>query len=201
MGNKPILFDPLQNAEPMFMKNHPDLSPVEAKKLLEEQRTRDIQSIKDALKAGKNVAFLEYGDPTIYGSWIYWLQDLKDYIEVIPGISAFNASNALINKHFGCNGSIILTVPKGLKSNEAMLKAIAENGDTLVIFIGLKEMKELMPVFEKYYSPSTPVNLVYRSGYSDSERLIKTTLSEVLNVEEGEKEKHLGMIYIGPCLK
>jgi precorrin-4 methylase len=201
MGNKPILFDPLQNAEPMFMKNHPDLSPVEAKKLLEEQRARDIQSIKYALKAGKNVAFLEYGDPTIYGSWIYWLQDLKDYIEVIPGISAFNASNALINKHFGCNGSIILTVPKGLKSNEAMLRAIAENGDTLVIFIGLKEMKELMPVFEKYYSPSTPVNLVYRAGYSDSERLVKTTLQEVSKVEEGEKEKHLGMIYIGPCLK
>jgi precorrin-4 methylase len=82
-----------------------------------------------------------------------------------------------------------------------MLKAVAENGDTLVIFIGLKEMKELMPVFEKYYPSSTPVNLVYRGGYSDSERLIKTTLSEVLKVEEGEKEKHLGMIYIGPCLK
>jgi precorrin-4 methylase len=58
-----------------------------------------------------------------------------------------------------------------------------------------------MPVFEKYYSPSTPVNLVYRAGYSDSERLVKTTLQEVSKVEEGEKEKHLGMIYIGPCLK
>jgi precorrin-4 methylase len=62
-------------------------------------------------------------------------------------------------------------------------------------------MKELMPVFEKYYSPSTPVNLVYRAGYSDSERLIRTTLREVSDVEEKEKEKHLGMIYIGPCLK
>ncbi len=201
MGNKPILFDPLLNTERMFRQKNPNLSPEESKRLLEEKRSGDIQKIRDALNNGKNVAFLEYGDPTIYGSWIYWLGEFQDAIEIVPGISAFNAANATIGKHIGCNGSIVLTVPKGLKSNEAMIKAVAENGDTLVIFIGLKEMKELMPVFEKYYSPSTPVNLVYRAGYSDSERLIKTTLSEVLSVEEGEKEKHLGMIYIGPCLK
>jgi precorrin-4 methylase len=201
MGNKPILFDPLLNTERMFRQKNPHLSPEESKRLLEEKRSGDIQKIRDALNNGKHVAFLEYGDPTIYGSWIYWLSEFQDAIEIVPGISAFNAANATIGKHIGCNGSIILTVPKGLKSNEAMLKAVAENGDTLVIFIGLKEMKDLMPLFEKYYPASTPVNLVYRAGYSDSERLIKTTLSEVLSVEEGEKEKHLGMIYIGPCLK
>jgi DMSO/TMAO reductase YedYZ molybdopterin-dependent catalytic subunit len=78
MGNKPVLFDPLSNTEPMFRKNHPELSGEEVKKALEEQRAKDIQTIKDSLKAGKNVALLDYGDPTIYGSWIYWLQDLKD---------------------------------------------------------------------------------------------------------------------------
>ena len=201
IGNKPILFDPLLNTERMFRQNNPNLSPEESKRLLEEKRSGDIQKIRDALNNSKNVAFLEYGDPTIYGSWIYWLSEFQDAIEIVPGISAFNAANATIGKHIGCNGSIILTVPQGLKSNEAMLKAVAENGDTLVIFIGLKEMKDLMPLFEKYYPDSTPVNLVYRAGYSDSERLIKTTLHEVLHVEEKEKEKHLGMIYIGPCLK
>jgi precorrin-4 methylase/DMSO/TMAO reductase YedYZ molybdopterin-dependent catalytic subunit len=201
MGSKPILFDPLLNTERMFREKNPNLSPEESKRLLEEKRSNDIQKIRDALSNGKNVAFLEYGDPTLYGSWIYWLKEFQDAIEIVPGISAFNAANATIGKHFGCNGSIVLTVPQGLKSNEAMLKAVAENGDTLVIFIGLKEMKDLMPLFEKYYPSSTPVNLVYRAGYSDSERLIKSTLSEVLSVEEGEKETHLGMIYIGPCLK
>jgi len=201
MGNKPILFDPLLNTERMFRQKNPNLSPEESKRLLEEKRSKDIQKIRDALSNGRNVALLDYGDPTIYGSWLYWLGEFRDAIEIVPGISAFNAANATIGKHFGCNGSIVLTVPKGLKSNEGMLKAVAENGDTLVIFIGLKEMKDLMPLFEKYYPPSTPVNLVYRAGYSDSERLIKTTLSGVLNVEEGEKEKHLGMIYIGACLK
>jgi len=169
--------------------------------LLEEQRARDIQKIRDALREGKNVAFLEYGDPTIFGSWIYWLQEFQENIEIIPGISAFNAANALIEKHIGCNGSIILSVPRGLQSNEPMLKAIAENGDTLAIFIGLKEMENLMPLFKKYYPGTTQVNVVYRAGYSGSRRLIRTTLNEVLGITEKENEKHLGMIYIGPCLK
>lgn len=82
-----------------------------------------------------------------------------------------------------------------------MLEAVAQNGDTLVIFIGLKEMKNLMPLFQKYYPETTPVKVVYRAGYSDSERLISTTLKDVMNITEKEEEQHLGMIYIGPCLK
>lgn len=200
MGNKPILFDPLRNTEFMFKKEHPGLSPQEGKKLLEAQRAKDIQSIKDALNAGKNVALLEYGDPTVYGGWMFWLDEFKDKTQVIPGISAFNAANAMMGKHIGCKGSIVITVPQGLQANEAMLKAVADNGDTLVIFIGMKELKTLRPLLQKYYANKTPVHLVYRAGYSDSEYIIKTSLQEVVEVAEKEKEQHLVLIYIGPCL-
>jgi precorrin-4 methylase len=201
MGNKPVLFETLKHIEHLFGKDHPTLSPEEKKKALEEQNRKDIQMIRDALKAGKTVAFLEYGDPTLYPSWMHWLGDLSKEAHYIPGISAFNASNAMIGKHLGCNGSIIITVPQGLKANEAMLKAVADNGDTLVIFIGLKELKNLKPLFQKYYASTTPVQLVYRAGYSDSGYIVKTTVADVAEVAEKEPEKHLGMIYIGPCLK
>jgi hypothetical protein len=42
---------------------------------------------------------------------------------------------------------------------------------------------------------------VYRAGYSDSGYIVKTTVAEVAEVAEKEPEKHLGMIYIGPCFK
>ena len=200
MGNKPVLFDPLRNTEAMFQKEHSGLSPKKSKRLLEAQRKKDIQSIRDALDAGKNVALLEYGDPTIFGGWMFWLDDFKDDIEVITGISAFNAANAMLEKHLGCNGSIVITAPRGLKDNEVMLKAIAENGDTLVIFVGLQELKNLKPLFQKYYPDTTPVQLVYRAGYSDSEYMITTSLAEVVETAAKEKERHLGLIYIGPCL-
>jgi hypothetical protein len=38
-------------------------------------------------------------------------------------------------------------------------------------------------------------------GYADTERLVKTTLEQALKVTFDEKEKFLGMIYIGPCLE
>jgi precorrin-4 methylase len=82
-----------------------------------------------------------------------------------------------------------------------MLKAVAESGDTLVIFIGMKELKNLKPLFLKYYAETTPVHIAYRAGYSDSEKLIKTTLAGAADVAEKEQEKFLGMIYIGPCLE
>jgi precorrin-4 methylase len=201
IGNKPVLFDPLRNTEFMFQKEHPGLSPKKSKKLLEEQRKKDVQSIRDALDAGKNVALLEYGDPTIYGAWMHWLQEFKDKTEVITGISAFNAANAMVKKDIGCEcgGSIIIATPQSLEANEAMLKAVADHGDTLVIFMGLKELKNLKPLLQKYYAQTTPVHLVYRAGYSDSEYMITTSLAEVVETAVKEKEQHLGLIYIGPC--
>lgn len=200
MGNKPVLFDPLLNTEPFFGKKHPELSEEELKRRLADRRAESMQMIREALKSGNNVALLEYGDPTIFGSWIYWLRDFMDNIEIVPGLSAFNVSNALIGKHYGCNGSIVLTAPRGIREHESVLKVAAENGDTLVLFIGLREMKSLMPLFEKYYRETTPVAVVYRAGYSDSERLVRTTLRDIMNITERDEEQHLGMIYIGPCL-
>jgi precorrin-2 methylase len=201
IGNKPVLFDPFKSKRHQAKQSSSHVDAKQDQASITEETKRDIQTIRDALQAGKTVAFLEYGDPTLYPSWMHWLGDLAKEAHYIPGISAFNASNAMIGKHLGCNGSIVITVPQGLKANEAMLKAVAENGDTLVIFIGLRELKNLKPLFQKYYASATPVHLVYRAGYSDSEYIVTTTIAEVTEAAEREKEQYLGMIYIGPCLK
>jgi precorrin-4 methylase len=200
MGNKPVLLDPFKGKDFILEKKLSHLSDEKTKEALEAQDAKDVQIIRDALKAGKTVAFLDYGDPTIYSGW-NWLGDLAKEAHIIPGISAFNASNAMIGKHIGCNGSIILTIPKGLQENEPLLKAVAENGDTIAIFTGLKELKNLKPFFQKYYKDTTPLYIVYRAGYSDSEKIVKTTIAEAADVAGKEQEKFLGMIYIGPCLE
>jgi precorrin-4 methylase len=64
----------------------------------------------------------------------------------------------------------------------------------------MRELKGLRPLLQKYYADRTPVHLVYRAGYSDSAYIIKTSLQEVVEVAEKEKEQHLVLIYIGPCL-
>lgn len=201
MGNKPVLFDPFKSKRHQAKQSPSHVDAKQDQESISEETKRDIQTIRDALQAGKTVAFLEYGDPTLYPSWMHWLGDLTKEAHYIPGISAFNASNAMIGRHIGCKGSIIITVPRGLQENEPLLKAVAENGDTVAIFVGLKELKNLKPLFQKYYANTTPVHLVYRAGYSDSEYIVKTTIAEAAEVAEKEQEQYLGMIYIGPCLK
>lgn len=202
MGNKPLLFDPLESMPNYYRKKNPKLTDREIKKHTGELRAKNIETLKDALRSGKSIGFLDYGDPTIYGSWTYWiLQNFREgEYAVIPGVSAFNAANAMIGKNVAVNGSVILTVPNGITNNEALVRAAAEKGETLAIFVGLSELKSLMPIFNRYYAPETPVRVVYKAGYKNGSRLVKTDLSKVLTIVESDDEKHLGMIYIGPAL-
>ena len=107
----------------------------------------------------------------------------------------------MIARNVAINGSVIITVPNGIRTNEALVKAAAEKGETLAIFVGLTEMKSLIPIFNRYYRGSTPVIVVYRAGYEKEGRLIKTDLSNVLGIIEEDREKHLGLIYIGEALR
>jgi precorrin-4 methylase len=203
MADKPVLFDPLMNMPNFYRKTNSKLTKDEIKKATDELREKNIGLLKKALREGKSIGFLDYGDPTIYGSWTYWLLanfSAGEY-RVIPGISAFNAANAMIAKNVAVNGSVVITVPNGIRTNEAMVKAVAEKGDTLAIFVGLSDMKSIMPIFNKYYKENTPVIVVYKAGYGKEGRLIKTDLSKVLGVVESDDERHLGLIYIGEALK
>jgi precorrin-4 methylase len=203
MGGKPILFDPLADNEPWFKKKkeNAELSDAEVKEKLEKQRALHLEQIRGALKEGKNVALLDWGDPTIFGGWEHWLEtQFQGWITVVPGISAFNAANAMMVKDVGCNGAVVLSSPNGLVGNDGMIGALATRGDTLAIFMGLRDLKTLVPLLAKYYPAATPVYVAYKAGYSKSERLVKTTLAEVVALAGREKEQHLGVIYIGACL-
>jgi len=201
IGDKPVLFNPLHSLEQIIHKPNPNLTQEEKEKLLKEQRAKEVQKVIAALNEGKTVAYLEYGDPGVFGSGRF----LKDYvsedkIEIVPGISAFNVSNALLKRDPTCKGSLVISAPRGLKSNEPLVKAIAENGETLVIFMGLKELSTLVPFLQKYYAGTTPISLVYNAGYTEKEKVVRSTLQEVLKATEKETEQWLGLIYIGPCL-
>jgi precorrin-4 methylase len=113
-------------------------------------------------------------------------------------VSAFNAANAMIGRNVAARGSVVITVPDGIRKNEAMLAAVAKNGDTIAIFVGLADLPELMPVLKKYYTDDTPVAIAYRAGYAASGKLVRTDIARVRDVVEKEGERFLGVIYIGP---
>jgi len=199
MGNKPILFDPFTSWEPVYKKAHPDLSNEEVKKRTTELRAAEIKSIWDTLKAGKSVAILEPGDPTIYGGWENWLfPEFAGHVEVVTGINSFSAANAMIGRNIASNKkSMVLTTPWALKENEGTLKAVAETGDIMAIFMGLKELKDLEPLLKKYYPATTVITIAYKAGISHEKHLVKTRLADLLSTVAKEGKEFLGLIYIG----
>lgn len=202
IGDKPVLFDPLMNARPYVKKLNPSISDAALDKIISDNRKAAIEAVRKALANEKSIAFLEYGDPTIYGSWSYWFRENfpSSTITVVPGISAFNAANAMIGKNVAARGSVILTVPDGIRKSEEMVQAVAKNGDTLAIFVGLREFQSLAPILEKYFDKKTPVAIAYKAGYAYGSSLVRTTLGEAAGVIAAQSEKHLGLIYIGSGL-
>ncbi len=201
LGDKPNLFDPLLLINHMFRKAHPDMEPAEVEKVCNAERIAGVAKIRAALDDGKNVAFLDWGDSLIYGSsrWIRAFFN-DDELETVPALSSFNVANAMIQRDIGAGGSIVITLPSGLKKNPQLLAALAKSGDTLAIFMGLKQFKELQVLFNEHYAADTPVVLVYSAGVAGNERLLHTTLQEAVGELQADPEKFLGLIYMGPRL-
>lgn len=229
LGDKPVMFDPLQLVQQMFRKDHPEMDPAEADRMCNAERAAAVARIRQALAEGKNVAFLDWGDPLIYGSsrWIRAFFDDSE-LETVPALSSFNVANAMIQRDIGGGGSIVITVPSGLKKNPQILEALAKRGDTLAIFMGLQEFQGLKEQFDRHYPADTPVNLVYSAGIAGSERLVRTNPSGCgrrtggrsgkiprpdlpraateravvrrVSLTGAERFSAVCLIYVGPCL-
>lgn len=198
LSGKQVLFDPFAFAD--RDRNTP-LSDAERDRLRQEEWRTNAGKIRKALDAGRDVAFIDWGDPLIFGS-SRWIREYLDEAEIdtVAGLSSFNAANAVINRDISANGSIVITEPRGLRRNGELLAAVAQSGDTLAIFMGLQDLPELEPLLRRHYSEDTPVRLVYAAGIRSREHQLSTTLGQMRKAAQGEKEKMLGLIYIGPCL-
>ncbi len=202
LTGKPLLFDSMKLIHKnIFAGANPGVSGDRLDEAFAEARKEAARQIRHELTAGRNVAFLDWGDPLIYGS-SRWIRSFfaEEEIETVASLSAFNVANAVLGRDVTCKGSVVLTVPRALQKNEALLKAAADNGDTLAIFIGLREFENLLPLLQRYYSADTPVAFVYDAGISSSEHVARGTLATILGKTGKGREDQLGMIYIGPCL-
>ncbi len=202
MSGKPVLFDPFLQLPKFYRKKHPELSEKEAVLAAAEVYKKDMQMIQESLHKGKVVALLEPGDPTLFGGWRNWLSPRfkGDVVKVTPGISSFNAANAMLGVYNLTDSSIIITDPEILKKDDSIVQSTARTEGVMVIFMGLTRFKDLMPIFRKHFDGDTPVYLIYEAGISGGEIKVKTTLADAVRDIEANREKFLGLIYIGKKL-
>jgi len=176
----------------------------------ERQRKKVQDFVLEKIKAGKTVVIMDGGDPCVYGPTLsHLLVGLDDrHYEVVPGMSAFNAAAAALKRSLTCEDTrfVMLTSPQslfrdGAQPKDDILKDISKYKTTIVLYMSLRNMKELAAKFRSYYPPDLPIAVVYYAGYVDKQRVLRSTLATIDKDISAMDEKWLGLVVIGDCVR
>ena len=200
--NKPVIFDPMAAAHKKPIEKQMEAHKNAAgRHMYEDQISRAGEIIKAQLAQGKNVAVLDWGDPMVYGSW-RWIKDVlppMGHIRFVSGLSAFNAGSAAVGRDIACNGAIAITDPFTLLKRPEMLAPLAAKGATVVVFMAMPKFAQVIQAVQAAYPPDTPTAVVYRAGMQ-TQQVVKSRLDQVVEKNK-DRERWLGVVYVGPCLR
>ena len=146
----------------------------------------------DAEDKGLKVARVHTGDPAIYGAHREQMDRLDelgiDY-EVIPGVSSFLATAAVLKKEYtlpGVSQTVILTRMEGRTPMPPKEKLVdlAKHNATMIIFLSVGMLDEMSAILRQEYRPETPVAVVYKATWEDQ----KIVRGDLTNIAERVKE-------------
>ncbi|OKY78367.1 MAG: Precorrin-4 methylase CobM [Candidatus Methanohalarchaeum thermophilum] len=169
------------------------LENLEAQKI--DSQNRDLKEITqkmiNATKNGKKVVRLHSGDPSLYGAIVEQIEILQKNdieVEITPGVSSIFAATSALKTQLtlkGVSESVIFTRPAGDTLKEDKLKELSKQQTTLVIFLGISKIDEVVKKIERPLD--TPVAVVYKASWNEEE-VIKGKLSNI-----AEKVKEAGI--------
>jgi precorrin-4 methylase len=179
-----------------------------SKKAIQAELDQFVRTVTDAVKAGKTVSLLDYGDPCIYGPYIWTMKVLADLNPtIVPGVSSLNAANAALKKGltFGqAAHSAILTNAADLKDGYKGMDTIermAATRSSMVVFTMFTDLAPLVDALSIHYPGDTPIAVVINAGYEDKQRIIRGTLDDIVGtVEKQGGLPFLHLIYVGDFL-
>ncbi|RMF27569.1 MAG: precorrin-4 C(11)-methyltransferase [Cyanobacteria bacterium J083] len=148
------------------------------------------------VKAGKSVVRLHSGDLTLYSAITEQIELLTEAgveIELIPGISAYQAAAARLAKELTVPEivqTIILTRISGQASAVPAteeLASLAAHKSSLCLYLAARHVKAAENKLLQHYPPDTPVAICFRVGWQDEKiwvvplaMMAKTSLQENL---------------------
>lgn len=179
----------------------------ESAEAMQKHQEENRRIIRDSVAAGKTVAVLCPGDPTLFSPQISYIEEFADLSPVIiPGLSCFNAANAALQRSvtLGVNSrSVILTAARaatdGYQGTDNLEKLAASRA-TLVFFTMGLQLEQLVATLAKYYPGETPMAIVFHAGDSGKEHLLQATVDTLLLQTEGMELPFEHLVYIGDFL-
>lgn len=176
-----------------------DTAPIALDEIIEHIRIADV--------AGKDVARVHSGDPSLYGAigeQIRRLEQLGIDYQVIPGVTATAASAAWLGKELTLSGvsqTIILTRYEGKTPfpERERLPALAASGATLAIHLGVTKIAKIVDELIPFYGEDCPVAVCYRTSWPDQDK-VTGTLKDIVEKVRAKKFTLTSLILVGHVL-
>jgi len=166
-----------------------------------------MEITKTAVTENKIVARVHTGDTGLFSTIREQIIELKkeniEY-EIIPGVSSFSAAAASLAVQYtlpDVSQSLIITRRKGrtLVPEKEDLPLLAKHNASMVIFLSIQMVKEVVEDLMTEYKPETPAVVVYKASWKE-EKIIRGNL---LNIAEKVKENKItktALILVGEFL-
>ena len=126
-------------------------------------------------KEGKKVVRLHDGDPCLYSALSEQINGLNEEgieVEVVPGISAYQATASALKKELtipGVTQTIIISRASGrtLVPEKEKLESLASLKASLCLYLSARHVEDVQHTLLNYYPEDTPVAIGYRVSWDD----------------------------------
>ena len=156
---------------------------------------------------GKRIVRLHTGDLSFYSAILEQMEYLESIdidFELVPGVTAFSAASASLKRELtspGISQTLIITKPFGKtgKPAEESIAELSKHGATMVIFLGVHLIDDVVSELRVGYPPETHVAVVHKASWAE-ERIIRGTLDDIAVKVKKEDIKSQSVIIVGDVL-
>lgn len=164
--------------------------------------------MRRAHASGKNVARVQSGDPSLYGSIAEQIRRLRHHginYEIVPGVPAFAAAAAALGQELTLPevAQTVILTRTGMKStampDSEDLAVLGKSGATLAIHLSVRNALEIQRKLIPLYGPDCPAAIAYRIGWPD-QSVVRTELGKLRETIRKRKFTRTALILVGPAL-
>ena len=169
---------------------------------------RIVDLMAEADRAGRDVARVHSGDPSLYGAIAEQIRRLKALgiaYDITPGVPAFAAAAAALGSELTLpevSQTVILTrtamkaspMPEGED-----LARLGATGATLAVHLSIRNLRHLEDSLIPHYGADCPVAVVYRASWPD-QQVITGRLADIHAKVRAAKITRTALVLVGPVL-
>jgi len=165
-----------------------------------------IELIESNVKAGKIVARVVSGDPSIFSALNEQIVELEKRgieCEVIPGVSSVFSASATLKTELtipSVSHAVAILRPAGRTLDKDYLEDFAKIPCTLVILLGVDKIEKIAERVGKIRGWDEPVAVVYHASRED-EMVIRGTLKDIAEKVKEAGIRRTAVIIIGRVLE